>query len=411
MSFQALPGFRDVYPADCARRDALFDAWRQVSTRFGFARVDGPPLEPLDLYRKKSGEEIVKQLFAFTDQGGREVALRPELTPTVARMVGAHSRDYKKPIKWFGLPQLFRYERQQKGRLREHFQWNCDIFGEESLAAEAELLAVLVAGLEELGLNAGEVEIRVSDRMFWSELMDHHAVPKEARYGVLQALDKMEREDPAKTRELLGPLADPALAAIESAQRNARLDELMGRVSDLGLADWVSVDLRIVRGLAYYTGIVFEVHDRARSFRAIAGGGRYDHLVGLLGGQPMPACGFGMGDVVLLELLRELGKDLALPATTKLYVAIADETVRPGAMRLVTALRREGRSVEYPFGAMKLGKQFQQAEERGASHTLIVDAGLAEGRCALKSLADRTQIDLKLTWDGTAPIFSPPLPH
>ncbi|GAB4239686.1 MAG: histidine--tRNA ligase [Candidatus Methylacidiphilales bacterium] len=410
MSFQALPGFRDVYPADAARRDALFETWRRVSERFGFARVDGPPLEPLELYKRKSGEEIVKQLFAFTDQGGREVALRPELTPTVARMVGAHARDFKKPIKWFGIPQLFRYERQQKGRLREHFQWNCDIFGEETLAAEAELLAVLVAGLEALGLRARDVEIRVSDRLFWSAFMDRHGVVEEERYRFLQVLDKLEREDPARTREQLGSLAEASFAAIESQQRNERLDELMGRVADLGLEDWVSVDLRIVRGLAYYTGIVFEVHDRARAFRAIAGGGRYDHLVGLLGGEPLAACGFGMGDVVLLELLREKGLEPKRPQGTKLYVVVADETARSGAMRLVAGLRRNGYAVEYPFGPMKVGKQFQQAEERGATHALVVDAGLSEGRCALKTLATRAQIDLKLTWDDSGPIFDPPLP-
>lgn len=411
MSFQALPGFRDVYPGDCARRDALFDAWRRVSERFGFSRVDGPPLEPLELYKKKSGEEIVRQLFAFTDQGGREVAMRPEMTPTVARMVGAHARDFKKPIKWYGIPQLFRYERQQRGRLREHFQWNCDIFGEESLAAEAELLAVLVAGLEEVGLTSADVEVRVSDRVFWMEFMDAHGVAEEHRYRVLQALDKMEREAPGRTQEALGPLADPARAAIELGQGNARLKELLARVEEMGLGEWVSVDLRIVRGLAYYTGMVFEVHDRARKFRAIAGGGRYDHLVGLLGGEPMAACGFGMGDVVVLELLEELGRRMVKPRTSKLYIVIVEEGLRGEAMRLVTALRRMGRAVEYPFAPAKVGKQFQQAEERGATHALVVDKKLREGWCGLKNLEDRTQIVLRLTWEAGVPMFHPPLPE
>ncbi|MFQ3670027.1 MAG: histidine--tRNA ligase [Verrucomicrobiia bacterium] len=410
MSFQALPGFRDVFPADAARRDALFHAWDRVSRRFGFARVDGPPLEPLDLYKKKSGDEIVKQLFAFTDQGGREVALRPELTPTVARMVGAHARDFKKPIKWFGIPQLFRYERQQRGRLREHFQWNCDIFGEESLAAEAELLAVLIAGLQELGLTATNVEVRISDRLFWSEFMDQHAVPENDRYAFLQILDKMERQPPEVTRQALGTLGAPVFQAIEAGQGNARLEELKGRLQDFGLDSWVSIDLRIVRGLAYYTGIVFEVHDRARTFRAIAGGGRYDHLVGLLGGEPLPACGFGMGDVVIQELLNDLGKHPALPKETKLYLVIVDETIRPLAMRLVAALRQQKHAVDYPFGPAKIGKQLQQAEERGVSHALILDASLAQGRCCLKTLADRSQTDLQLTWNGPVPIFHPPLP-
>lgn len=410
MSFQSLPGFRDFYPGDCAVREGLFDVWRRTSEEAGFQRYDGPPLEPLDLYKKKSGEEIVGQLYHFVDQGGREVALRPELTPTLARMAGTRHRDFKKPMKWFSIPQLFRYERQQRGRLREHFQWNCDILGEEGLGAEAELLSVLTGGLRRLGLGPEHIEVRISDRLFWQEFLDERSVSEERRKAFYQALDKMEREDPVKTRELLGDLADDTFAAIERSGGNARLQELIGRLRDLGLGEYVSIDLRIVRGLAYYTGIVFEVHDRARQFRAIAGGGRYDHLVELLTGNSLAAVGFGMGDVVISELLKDLN---LLPKPAKKapwYVVVADESVRGIALSLVGALRLEGLAVEYPLEAVKVGRQFQQAEERGAVYALVVDAKATDGFCGLKNLAERSQSEVAFKIEKGRAVFEPSLP-
>jgi histidyl-tRNA synthetase len=367
-------------------------------------------LEPLDLYKKKSGEEIVGQLYHFVDQGGREVALRPELTPTLARMAGTRHRDFKKPMKWFSIPQLFRYERQQRGRLREHFQWNCDILGEEGLGAEAELLSVLTGGLRRLGLGPEHIEVRISDRLFWQEFLDERSVSEERRKAFYQALDKMEREDPVKTRELLGDLADDTFAAIERSGGNARLQELIGRLRDLGLGEYVSIDLRIVRGLAYYTGIVFEVHDRARQFRAIAGGGRYDHLVELLTGNSLAAVGFGMGDVVISELLKDLN---LLPKPAKKapwYVVVADESVRGIALSLVGALRLEGLAVEYPLEAVKVGRQFQQAEERGAVYALVVDAKATDGFCGLKNLAERSQSEVAFKIEKGRAVFEPSLP-
>ncbi|MDR1191045.1 MAG: ATP phosphoribosyltransferase regulatory subunit, partial [Verrucomicrobiales bacterium] len=373
MSLQSLSGFRDFYPGDCALREHIFSVWRASSRAFGFSQYDGPPLEPLELYQKKSGDEIVGQLYNFTDKGGREVALRPELTPTFARMAGARHRDYKKPLKWFAIPQLFRYERAQRGRLREHFQWNGDIVGEPSLSAEAELLALLDHALRGLGLTRADYVIRVSDRVFWLDFLAKHNVTDSGKiYDFLQVLDKIERAPVDVTREKLGALSAEVFALLDGGAGSERLDTLLATCGALGLADAVQVDLRIVRGLAYYTGVVFEVHDRGGKFRAIAGGGRYDNLLKLIADVDLPAVGFGMGDVVIGEILRD--KNLAPQAADGdlYYLVITDETLRPQALTLAAALRAGGYRADYPLSAAKVGKQFQAAEERGHRFALIV---------------------------------------
>jgi len=410
MPFQNLPGFRDFYPEECSVREALFEVWRKTAERYGFERYDGPPLELLDLYRKKSGDEIVGQLYNFKDKGDREIALRPEMTPTLARMAGARQREFKKPMKWYAIPQLFRYERAQRGRLREHFQWNCDILGEESLGAEVELIALLIESFEKLGLTSKDIVVRVSDREFWSEFLRAKSIPEEQHYEFFQALDKMEREDPEKTREKLGPLADEVLQAIESRATNARLREVLDRLTALGLKDYIEVDLRIVRGLAYYTGVVFEVHDRERQFRAIAGGGRYDGLVELISGVKLPALGFGMGDVVILELLKDLGKQPKRIKRPGVFLVISDEAFRDDALRMAGALRKSGYAVEYSLAPAKVGKQFQVAEEKGALFALVVDAQIEEGRCGLKDLHARRQEDVAFQISNGRITFQPALP-
>jgi len=397
MSFQSLSGFRDFYPEDCRLRQHIFQVWSQSAARFGFSQYDGPPLEPLDLYKKKSGSEIVGQLYNFTDKGEREVALRPEIPPTLARMAGARHRDYKKPLKWFAIPQVFRYERAQRGRLREHFQWNCDIIGEVSLAAEAELLALLDQALRGLGLTREDYVIRVSDREFWRSFLESNHVGEDRAYEFYQALDKVERETPEETRKKLGNLADPTLKFLEEGAHSERLDTLLGLTGSLGLKDAVAVDLKIVRGLAYYTGIVFEVHDRTGKFRAIAGGGRYDNLVQLIAGEDLPAVGFGMGDVVIAELLKDRGLAGAVVQGESYYLVIADETVRPAALGLVSALRQGGYTVDYPLTPSKVGKQFQAAEERGHTHALVIGREYNDsGLCGLKTLATREQVNVRL---------------
>jgi len=397
----ALPGFRDFYPDDCAFRNAIFAKWREVAHRYGFVEYDGPPLEPLDLFTKKSGQEIVGQLYNFTDKGDRAVALRPEMTPTLARLVTARHKDFKKPLKWFSVPQVFRYERQQKGRLREHYQLNCDIIGEAGLEADVELIALLIDVLRAFGLSEKDFVVRLSDRQFWTDFMDAKSVPEDQRYAFIQAIDKSEREEREKTAEKLGPLAEEVFAILADplVRPSERLDTVEKGLRYRGLQDYVKRDYTVVRGLAYYTGVVFEVFDRSGEFRAIAGGGRYDTLLKNLGGVDLPALGFGIGDVVLGEILKlKQWKPWEAPEL-KVYVVVADEAFRPQAMGLVQDLRSIF-AVDYPMQAAKVGKQFQTAEERGCDAAVVVDAKISDGLVELKNLSNREQKQVALADTG-----------
>jgi histidyl-tRNA synthetase len=386
---QPLPGFRDFYPETLATRRYIFDKWRETARRYGFREYDGPPLEPLELYKLKSGDEIVAQLFNFTDKGEREVSLRPEMTPTLARLVGAHHRDYKKPIKWFATPQLFRYEKQQRGRLREHFQFNADIIGETNPAADAELIALAIDTLRAFGLTEQDFVVRVSDRRAWQRYLDSLGVAAEQQYAVFQAVDKMEREPAAKTREKLAAVTPKVDEVLAFATQSEAKDELKAALTALGdLAKFCAVDYKIVRGLAYYTGIVWEIHDRNGELRAIAGGGRYDNLLKLVGGVDLPALGFGMGDVVLSELLKDRGLLPQPDWQLDCYVVIADETLRGAALNLAHELRDAGVSVDYAFTETKVGKQFQNASALGARFAVVVGAEeWKSGAVKLKNLA------------------------
>jgi histidyl-tRNA synthetase len=377
---QPLPGFRDSLPADCAARNYIFSCWRQVARRYGFVEWDGPLLEPTDLYRKKSGPEIVGQLFNFIDKGEREVAMRPELTPTLARVVAAHEREFKKPLKWFSIGQFFRYEKQQRGRLREHFQLNCDIVGETDLAADVELVALCIDVLRAFGFGEKDFVVRISDREFWTDFLRQKDVPADRWDELLQVIDKSERESRDKTVEKLGQLADPVLAILSAGGTSEKLERLVEGLHARGLADFVDVDVRIVRGLAYYTGVVFETFDRTGKLRAIAGGGRYDNLIGQLsdGAAAMPALGFAMGDVVLGEMIRghEIARakmEEAAQAEQKIdiYAVIAKEERRVDALAQVQALREQNYKVDYPLSAIKVAKQFQSAEQLGAGVAII----------------------------------------
>jgi histidyl-tRNA synthetase len=377
---QALPGFRDFLPDDCAARNYIFARWREVARRYGFVEWDGPILEPTELYTKKSGAEIVGQLFNFTDKGEREVALRPELTPTLARVIAAHEREFKKPLKWFSIGQFFRYEKQQRGRLREHFQLNCDIVGENALAADIELLALCIDLLRAFGFTEREVVVRISDREFWTDFLRQKGVPSDRWDDFLQVIDKSEREPREKTVEKLGKLAEPILAILREGGKSEKLERLVNGLRGRGLADFVDVDVRIVRGLAYYTGIVFEVFDRAGKLRAIAGGGRYDNLIQQLkdGAVSMPALGFAMGDVVLCELINETARarekmQRAIAAEHKIdiYIVIAKEERRADALAHVQQFRDRGYRVDYPLTPAKVARQFQSAEDASATLALL----------------------------------------
>jgi histidyl-tRNA synthetase len=384
---QLLPGFRDFYPEDCALRNYTLSVWREVAARYGFLEYDGPVLEPIELYKKKSGGELVGQLFDFVDKGERHVSLRPEMTPTLARMVAARERDYKKPLKWFCAPSFFRYEKQQRGRLREFVQLNCDILGDASPAADAELLALVIDMLRAFGLTSADFVVRLSDRDAWMQFALRQGVTEDRLLEFLGLVDKIERMPEVESQRKLAEFGVELQAVRQFiADPSAEAAKLQGILADLkarGLADFVEVDLTIVRGLAYYTGLVFEVFDRGGKERAIAGGGRYDALLEVMsdGKVKMPALGFGMGDVVLANMLQEIPaakarRDawLAARRAAEVYVVVAEEALRTEALGLVQSLREAGWRTDYAFGAAKVGKQFQAAETLGAEYAVVVGA-------------------------------------
>jgi histidyl-tRNA synthetase len=394
-TFKALPGFRDFYPEDLAIRTRIFGVWRDVARRYGFQEYDGPPLEPLDLYVEKSGPEIVQQLYNFVDKGGREVSLRPEMTPTLARMAGARAGGLRKPIKWFSIPQLFRYERQQRGRLREHFQLNLDILGEEDVAADAELIAAAIDILRGLGLTEDDFVARISDRRLLRALLLHAGVPEDQLILVFNIVDKLERETPealarrltgeakltdAQAADVLAIFAHRDFDAVRAAYGETagvapeieRMAAYFGHLRAMGLGAFIRFDLSIVRGLAYYTGIVFELFDVRGELRAICGGGRYDNLLKALGGVDLPALGFGMGDVVLRELLADRG---LLPSTAQAvdyYLVAVTPEERDALLSLAHRLRDAGWSVEYGLKHQGVGKQFKNASALGARRVVTL---------------------------------------
>ena len=406
---ERLPGFRDFYPEPLPHPDLwsadarqyIFDHWRKVARRYAFREYDGPPLEPLELFTTKSGEEIVGQLYNFQDKGERHIALRPEMTPTLARMIAAHARSFKKPIKWFAIPQLFRYERQQKGRLREHFQLNADILGETDSTADAELIALLIDTLRAFGLTQDDFVIRLSSRNAWHDYFTARNPNPAAEYDFYQTIDKLEREEPAQSAEKLKrlgfELAD-VTAFIEQAQPTAELQSILDNLAARGLKEFVKIDYHVIRGLAYYTGIVFEAFDRKGEFRAIAGGGRYDNLVKLISGDKvnMPALGFGMGDVVLLELLKARKLLPAFDAALDAFCLIEDETLRGESLALIEELRLQGFAVDYSLTPAKSDKQFKRAQELKAGYTVKLDrtpTGSLVSRIKNLKTREETQVD------------------
>ena len=405
---QRLKGFREFYPEplppgetwSCDLRQHVFDCWRRTARRYAFREYDGPPLEPLALYTAKSGDEIVGQLFNFTDKGDEAVALRPEMTPSVARMVASVERAYKKPVKWFSMPQLFRYEAPQRGRLREHFQLNCDIFGEADPAADAEVVALLVDVLRSLGLTSEDFVVRLSSRKAWQAFFEANGGREGKAYEFFQAVDKLEREDEAALEAKLAPTGITLGAVrrfIEAGEPTAELQGVLNNLRARGLGDFVKIDYGVIRGLAYYTGVVFEAFDRKGEFRAIAGGGRYDNLIRSLSGgrADMPAIGFGMGDVVLALLLRERGCIPSFSSSVDVVVLVEDESLRPESLGIVQGLRDRGLAVDYTLVPMKGDKQFRRALEQGAAHTVRVERDSGGVVARVKDL--RTRVEKVMT--------------
>ncbi|MDI1319369.1 MAG: ATP phosphoribosyltransferase regulatory subunit, partial [bacterium] len=345
--FQSLPGFRDFYPEDFSRRQHIFRVWRQTASAFSFQEYDAPVLEPLELYKTKSGDEIEAQLFSFTDKGGREVSLRPEMTPTVCRMVGAKAGALKRPIKWFSIAEFYRYERAQKGRLRAFSQFNADIFGEPGPEAEIELIALLIQCLAGFGLTKDDFTIRLSDRDLWFFYLEALGFNDAQSRALLTAIDRYEKAgddafkvyteahgalDAGLKEKVLAFLKIKSLGELEAALAPFKSEKLAARLADwrkvlagvsaMGLGDFIAVDLSVVRGLAYYTGVVFEAFDRKGDLRALAGGGRYNDLVKKLGGPDLPAVGFAIGDVTTGLLIEQRGLAPAQANAPEVYVVI-----------------------------------------------------------------------------------------
>ncbi len=419
MTMQSLPGFRTFYPDDCAGRNYILSKWREVARRYGFIEYDGPVLEPMELYEKKSGGELVGQLFDFRDKGGRRVAMRPEMTPTLARMVAAREKDFRKPMKWFCCPQFFRYEKQQRGRLREFFQFNADIIGESSPAADAELIALAIDILREFGLTEQDFVVRLSSREIWSGLLTEKkgagAFGNPEIDQLLAAIDKAERQPESvvdsqleslglswgEVKQWAAGLGERILApdSADFGKPLASFRELIhAHLQPRGLLKYVEVDFFIVRGLAYYNGMVFEIFDRTKKERALAGGGRYDGLLDLMsdGKVDLPALGFGMGDVVLGNLIEDTPRAaekmkvwLAKNRSADVFVVVATEQLRSEALAFVQQLRDAGLRVDFSLAAAKVGKQFQAAEQTGAQFAVLF--GEEWPMVSVKTLATRAE--------------------
>lgn len=418
MQTQALPGFRDFYPHDLALRAHIFETWRAVARRYGFEEYDGPPLEALDLYTAKSGEEIVGQLYNFEDKGGRHVALRPEMTPTLARMVAARASGLRKPIRWFSIPQLFRYERQQRGRLREHFQFNCDLIGESSSLADAEVVALAIDVMRAFGFKESDVRVRLSDRRLLNAMLQPFKLTDRQTAAVYNWLDKQGRTTHGRNLELLKELSvsDEVVSMLESASDArdmvtlepwfkdaeskriaAQLNEVVHALGQMELSGYIDLDLGVVRGLAYYTGTVFEIFDVGRSMRAICGGGRYDSLLEAFGDSQLPAVGFGMGDVVLGDLLQQKDQTSVERSPIEIFLAYITADDLACVLELSHKLRDNKLSVEYTLAPQALGKQLKLADARKARLALVIGPDeRVRGEVILRDLRTGTQETVKL---------------
>jgi histidyl-tRNA synthetase len=424
MSFQAVKGTRDFYPDAMRLRNWITDAWRRVSLRNGFEEYDSPIFEYLDLFTAKSGPEIAEQLFSFTDRGGRNLAIRPEMTPSLARMVNAKINSLPRPVKWFSIGRACRAENPQKGRLREFFQWNIDIIGEDSPLADAECVFVAVDAMRELGLTAGEVEIRYSSRALTGEVLAGFGTRTEDIQDVLAVLDKRNKVPNEAFEEMLAKVIPAGLARAgvlrfldmreaglatmadsiaknvglrvtqEMISAQAALEQFQKALKDFGVSDWCRYDTNVVRGLAYYTGVVYEIYDRGQSLRAVAGGGRYDNLLEALGGPKVGGTGFGMGDVVLGILLEEKGKLAADLRSQRLdfFVVDGQEGQLGNVLEAVAKLRGQGLSADFTYKRQPIGKQLKEANRRGAARAAIVK----KDTVTVKDLASGNQQDRPL---------------
>ena len=401
--FQSPKGFRDFYPEDLVARKWLFEKMREVAQRFGYQEYEGPCLEKLALYEAKSGEELVRQqTFILTDRGGEKLALRPELTPTLARMVAQKQASLPRPIRWFSIGPRWRYEKPQKGRTREFYQWDLDLLGVESPEADAEVIAIAAEFLKAVGFTPKQVVIKVNNRRLMEEKLDLIEIPRRLIPQVFRAVDKKEKMVPQKWEEWLKEIGltnlqikdlKGILKDKDFADESPQLTQIFSTLSDLGVADFVEFDPEIVRGLDYYTGTVFEARDRAGEFRAILGGGRYDNLVEVVGGPRIPGVGFAAGDKVIEEVLKKFGKWPNLnPSPTKVLVTVFDEQTYRNSLKIARQLRQAGVETELYLTAEKLEKQLKYANRQKIRWAVIIGPEEAQkGEITLKDLQAKSQ--------------------
>ena len=419
MKIPPVKGTRDFYPEQMRIRNFIIDGWKKASLRNGFEEYDGPIFEHLKMYQLKSGDEIAEQLFSLTDRGGRELAIRPEITPTLARMVNQKINSLPRPIKWFSVPRLCRAEKPQKGRLREFFQWNIDIIGVDDVLADAETIFCGLDYLQQAGLTADDIVVRISSRRMLAEVLEAIGIAEKQLESVYAVLDKRNKVpddvfeqmlkeclDDAKRRgQVLGVMSIKTLEEITSVvKRNDRLAAAIDELKELfeilgvmGVSEFCEFDIGIVRGLAYYTGIVYEIYDKASELRAIGGGGRYDDLLKTFGGPSIPATGFGIGDCVLGILLEEKGllrKGLA-GSQIDYFVAYADEKYERKVVEVATKLRRNGACANFSYKSGGLGKQLKEASSQNATMCVIIGSEIENGQLVVKDMATGEQKTVK----------------
>ena len=415
IDLQPVKGTRDFFPEEMRLRNWLFEIWRSASVQAGFEEYDTCVLEHEDLYIRKAGDEISKQLFSFEDKSGRRLSLRPEMTPSLARLVLQHNKSLSFPIKWFSMPQCFRYERMTKGRRREHFQWNADIIGQPHILAEAEILMLLISACESMGLTKKEFKVFINDRRILNAILTQINVPEELHSTFLVILDKLDK---ISSEALVAMLEDTGMSAKQVGQlneflSNTDLKDLEGNLSDstgveqlhslmammdtAGCSGYLKFDISIVRGLSYYTGVVFEVNSPEKKHRAICGGGRYDSLLSAFGGETVPAVGFGFGDVVVLDVLKEMGRFPELPRKLD-YTIIPFANEQVGiALKIAAELRMRGSVVDCNFSMRKMKKTMRQANESGAAKAILLfPEELAEDKVVIRDMILHEQKPVKI---------------